>query len=129
MSAQHTSGVRLDHTVVHASDRAASAAFLARILGLEVGHRMGPFLPILLGNGVTLDYYAFTDGPIQSQHYAFHVPGDAFDAMVARLEAEEITYYGDPNHTRPYTVGRAMTWRNVYFLDPDGHNMEIMTDA
>ncbi|MQY07475.1 VOC family protein [Actinomadura macrotermitis] len=119
--------VQLNHTVVHARDRRVSAEFLAGILGLEVGAPFGPFLPIDLGNGVTLDYYEKTDEPIQGQHYAFLVPEDAFDAMIARLERIGVTYYADPHHTEPGRANTLFGGRGAYFADPDGHNMEIMT--
>ncbi|MFC5672878.1 VOC family protein [Streptomyces incanus] len=122
-----TTAVQLNHTAVLARDRRLSAEFLAVILGLEVGAPFGPFLPVDLGNGVTLDYYEQRDGPIQSQHYAFLVPEDRFDAMIARLEAVGVTYYADPNHTEPGRINRLFGGRGAYFDDPDGHNLEIMT--
>ncbi|MFB6810644.1 VOC family protein [Streptomyces sp. NPDC056387] len=119
--------VQLNHTVVHARDRRLSAEFLAVILGLEVGAPFGPFLPVDLGNGVTLDYYAMTGEPIQPQHYAFLVPDERFDAVIARLEAVGVTYFADPHHTEPGRINRLFGGRGAYFADPDGHNMEIMT--
>ncbi|GAA2314047.1 VOC family protein [Streptomyces hawaiiensis] len=122
-----TTVAHLDHTVVFASHRQLSAEFLAAVLGLEVGAPFGPFLPVDLGNGVTLDYYEKTDEPIQPQHYAFLVPEERFDGMIERLEAIGVTYYADPNHTRPGRVNDLFGGRGAYFDDPDGHNMEIMT--
>ncbi|GAA2724232.1 VOC family protein [Actinocorallia aurantiaca] len=119
--------VRLDHTVVHAVDRRLSAEFLAVILGLGVGAPLGPFLPVELGNGVTLDYYEKRDEPIQPQHYAFLVPDERFDLMLSRLEAVGVTYYADPSHTEPGRINRLFGGRGAYFDDPNGHNMEIMT--
>ncbi|MGW7269101.1 VOC family protein [Streptomyces sp. NPDC054864] len=119
--------VQLNHTVVHARDRQLSSEFLAVILGLKVGAPFGPFLPVDLGNGVTLDYYELSDEPIQAQHYAFLVPDEQFDAMIARLETVGVTYYADPGHTEPGRINRWFGGRGAYFDDPDGHNMEIMT--
>ncbi|MFH9552208.1 VOC family protein [Streptomyces sp. NPDC051445] len=119
--------VQLNHTAVYAGDRHLSAEFIAAILGLEVGAPFGPFLPVDLGNGVTLDYYEKRHEPIQSQHYAFLVPDAQFDAMIARLEAVGVTYYADPGHTEPARINRLFGGRGAYFEDPDGHNMEIMT--
>ncbi|GLW46885.1 hypothetical protein Stsp02_25470 [Streptomyces sp. NBRC 14336] len=130
MSSDHpssTTTVQFNHTAVLASDRGLSAEFLATVLGLEVGAPFGPFLPVDLGNGVTLDFYEMRDEPIQSQHYAFLVPDDGFDAMIARLEALGVTYYADPGHTEPGRINRLFGGRGAYFDDPDGHNMEIMT--
>ncbi|MEV5878349.1 VOC family protein [Streptomyces sp. NPDC052101] len=122
-----TAGVQLNHTAVYASDRHLSAEFIAAILGLKVGAPFGPFLPVDLGNGVTLDYYEKRDEPIQTQHYAFLVPDEQFDGMIARLEAVGVTYYADPGHTDPGRINRLFGGRGAYFDDPDGHNMEIMT--
>ncbi|MEV7862718.1 VOC family protein [Streptomyces hirsutus] len=122
-----TTAVQLNHIAVLARDRRLSAEFLAVLLGLEVGAPFGPFLPVDLGNGVTLDYYEQRDEPIQSQHYAFLVPEDRFDATIARLEAVGVTYYADPNHTEPGRINRLFGGRGAYFDDPDGHNLEIMT--
>ncbi|MFI6981109.1 VOC family protein [Embleya sp. NPDC050154] len=119
--------VLLNHTAVYAKDRQQAAEFLASILGLEVGPPLGPFLPVDLGNGVTLDYYEKNDEPIQSQHYAFLVPDDRFDAMIARLEALGVTYYADPSHSRADETNDWFGGRGAYFEDPNGHNMEIMT--
>jgi catechol 2,3-dioxygenase-like lactoylglutathione lyase family enzyme len=119
--------VQLDHVVVHARDRALSAEFLAAVLGLRVGAPFGPFLPVDLGNGVTLDYYEKRDEPVQGQHYAFLVPEERFDAMLARLDTLGVTYFADPRHTEPGRFNRLFGGRGAYFADPDGHNMEIMT--
>jgi len=119
--------VQLNHTAVYAADRRLSADFIAAILGVRVGAPFGPFLPVDLGNGVTLDYYEKTDEPIQSQHYAFLVPEDQFDAMIARLEAVGVTYHADPSHTEPGAINHLFGGRGAYFADPSGHNMEIMT--
>ncbi|MBT2477240.1 VOC family protein [Streptomyces sp. ISL-94] len=126
-SALPTTSVQLNHTAVYARDRQLSAEFLAVVMGLEVGAPFGPFLPVDLGNGVTLDYYEKRDEPIQSQHYAFLVPDEQFDTMIARLEAVGVTYYADPSHTEPRQINRLFGGRGAYFDDPDGHNMEIMT--
>ncbi|MET9523219.1 VOC family protein [Streptomyces coeruleorubidus] len=130
--AQHTPELpatvaHLNHTVVFASDRQLSAEFLAAVLDLEVGAPFGPFLPVDLGNDVTLDYYEKRDEPIQGQHYAFLVPEEQFDTMIARLEALGVTYFADPSHTEPGRVNDLFGGRGAYFADPDGHNMEIMT--
>ncbi|WP_329362931.1 VOC family protein [Streptomyces sp. NBC_00669] len=126
-SAPPTAGVQLNHTAIYASDRHLSAEFLAAILGLKVGAPFGPFLPVDLGNGVTLDYYEKRDEPIQSQHYAFLVPDEQFDAVITRLTAVGVTYYADPSHTEPGQINRLFGGRGAYFDDPDGHNMEVMT--
>lgn len=117
----------MDHTAVCAGDRYLSAEFLAAIPGLRVGAPFGTFLPVDLGNGVTLDYYEKRDEPIQSQYYAFLVPDERLASMLARLEAAGVTYDADPAHTEPGRANHLFGGRGAYFADPDGHNMEIMT--
>ncbi|MYW02975.1 VOC family protein [Streptomyces sp. SID3343] len=122
-----STSVELNHTNIYATDRQVSAEFIAEILGLQVGPPAGPFLPVDLGNGVTLDYYEKRDEPIQSQHYAFLVPDDRFDAMIDRLQAIRVMYYADPHLSDPGRINHLFGGRGAYFVDPDGHNMEIMT--
>lgn len=74
-----TAVVQLNHTAVYASDRYLSAEFLSVVLGLKVGAPFGPFLPVDLGNGVTLDHCEKRNEPIQSQHYAFLIPDEQFE--------------------------------------------------
>jgi catechol 2,3-dioxygenase-like lactoylglutathione lyase family enzyme len=116
----------LDHTIVWASDRARSAEFLAHVLGLPVGAPNGPFLPIRLGNGITLDFAHSGEKPM-SQHYAFLVSEEEFDAAFTRITAAGITYWADPFHTQPGQVNNWNGGRGLYFADPDDHNMELLT--
>jgi catechol 2,3-dioxygenase-like lactoylglutathione lyase family enzyme len=92
-----------------------------------VGAPFGPFLPVDLGNGVTLDHREKRDEPIQSQHYAFLVPDERFDPVIARLEALGVTYFADPGHRDPGRTNDMFGGRGVYFSDPDGHNLEVIT--
>ncbi|MFF8607008.1 VOC family protein [Streptomyces sp. NPDC015346] len=119
--------VELNHTAVHARDKHLSAEFLATVLGLEVGAPFGPFVPVDTSNRVTLDFYEDPDLTFVAQHYAFLVPEEEFDTMIARLEALGVTYYADPHHTDPGRVNHLFGGRGAYFADPDGHNMEIIT--
>ncbi len=76
---------------------------------------------------MTLDHCEKRDEPIQPQHYAFLVPDEQFDAVIARLEVVGVTYYADPGHTDPGQVNDLFGGRGAYFDDPDCHNMEVMT--
>lgn len=120
--------VELNHTIVHTRDQAAAAQFLAAVLGVDVGARTGPFLPIELTNGVTLDYLD-VDGPITSQHYAFLVDDPTFDAAFARITDAGIEYWADPGQREPGRLNAMNGGRGCYFEDPDGHLMELMTRA
>lgn len=119
--------IELNHTIVRAHDKRAAAEFLAGILGLTAGPEFGPFVPIELDNGVSLDYMDASD--FQPQHYAFLVSDDAFDAAFARIRAADIEFYADPDHHQPGQVNHRWGGRGFYFLDPDRHNLELLTRA
>jgi catechol 2,3-dioxygenase-like lactoylglutathione lyase family enzyme len=119
--------IRLDHTTIAASDARASAEFLAAVLGLEVGEPMGPFTPIVLANGVTLDFYEADDVADRGGHFAFLVSDDEFSAGLAHLEAKGVTYYPGPSLAQPGEINRRDGGRGLYFLDPAGHTMELLT--
>lgn len=124
-----TPRTELNHTIVPSRDRAASAAFLAGILGVAVREPVGPFVPVVLGNGVTLDFMNVDDEQIQSQHYAFLIPDSEFDAAFARVRESGAGYWADPYHQRPGETNTMNGGQGVYFSDPDGHNMELLTRA
>lgn len=117
---------RLDHTIVYATDTTASAGFLAELLGLDAPYPFGPFLCVETGNGVTLDY-AQSAGPIATQHYAFLVEEAEFDAIFGRIRERGLPYWADPGRRRPGEINRRDGGRGVYFEDPDGHVLEIIT--
>jgi catechol 2,3-dioxygenase-like lactoylglutathione lyase family enzyme len=119
--------IELNHTIVMATNREKSAEFLAGMLGLTVGPVYGPFLPIELANGITL-LYAHSD-EVQGQHYAFLVGDAEFDAAMARLTESGIAFYADPFHREPGEINHQHGGRGVYFDDPDGHSMELLTRA
>lgn len=118
--------VQLNHTIVAASDPAASAAFLAEILGLAAPTRFGHFHVVQADNGVSLDF-SEAKGPVTRQHYAFLVAANAFDVIFARIQERDLPYWADPGHQRPGEINDRDGGRGVYFPDPDGHSLEILT--
>ena len=118
--------VQLNHTVVHASDRRDSAQFLARILGLAEPAAFGPFMVVRVANDVSLDFVE-EPGTIQPQHYAFLVTEEEFDQILARIEAQGLGYWADPFHQQAGQINTHDGGRGVYWSDPDGHNLEIIT--
>jgi catechol 2,3-dioxygenase-like lactoylglutathione lyase family enzyme len=118
--------VQLNHTIVACRDQQRSASFLTEILGLPAATRFGRFLVVSTDNGVSLDY-AETDREIAAQHYAFLIGEDDFDAIFGRITAGQIPHWADPGRTRPGEINHNDGGRGVYFADPDGHLMEIIT--
>lgn len=119
--------IKLNHTIVSAKDKRASAAFLTEILGLpQQPVPFGPFMCVKVDNDVTLDFID-DDGSIVSQHYAFLVSEAEFDQIFERIKRRKLEHWGDPAREKP---GETYTWnggRGVYFLDPSGHFLEVHT--
>lgn len=118
--------VQLNHTIVWCRDREKSAGFLTSILGLPAAAEFGPFLVVQTANDVSLDFRQ-RDGEIARQHYAFLVSEDEFDAIFARIEARRLAYWADPGRQQPGEINRNDGGRGLYFDDPDGHILEIIT--
>ena len=116
----------LDHHIVAAHDPQGSAAFVADILGLPAPMTLGHFAVVRVGDTTTLDFIQH-DEPVTSQHYTFLVTEAEFDEIFARIIQRNLPYWSDPFHD---DRGRINTWdggRGVYFDDPNGHNLEILT--
>ena len=118
--------VDLNHTIVACSDQHRSAAFLTEILGLPAATRFGRFLVVATDNGVSLDF-AETDSAVTTQHYAFLTSEREFTAIFDRITERGISYWADPRRSRPGEINRNDGGRGVYFADPDGHLMEVIT--
>ena len=118
--------IELNHTIVHATDRDATAAFLTELLGLPEAPVYGPFRVVELGNGVSLDVLAHP-GPVTVQHYAFLVDDEEFDAIHARIVERGLTFWADPFHHQEGVINHNDGGRGLYWSAPDGHNLEIIT--
>jgi catechol 2,3-dioxygenase-like lactoylglutathione lyase family enzyme len=119
--------VQLNHTIVAARDAEASAQFLADILGLPAPVRWGPFMIVEDANGTSLDFMDWDDHEIHGQHYAFLVSEDEFDAGFARIRERGLPYWADPHKDTPNEINRNDGGRGVYFDDPNGHLLELIT--
>ena len=117
---------QLNHTRVWSSDQTKSALFLAEMLGRPSPVRVGHFDVVELDNGVSLDF-ANADDPIRPQHYAFLISESDFDAVLGRIRARGLQHWADPQRRRPGEINHNDGGRGVYFPDPDGHNLEVIT--
>jgi catechol 2,3-dioxygenase-like lactoylglutathione lyase family enzyme len=128
--------IRLDHTIVPAKDKHASAAFFAEIFGLAVDPSDGHFAPVRVNDTLTFDFAdeaeawggpGFDPRVGRSHHYAFHVSDAEFDAIFSRVKAKGLPYGSDPfSHTNG-RINRRRGGRGFYFEDPYGHLLEVMT--
>ena len=120
--------VQLNHHIVHARDAQASARFMTELLGLPEAVRFGPFLVVEADNGVSLDFMETDDEKyLVPNHYAFLVSEDEFDAIFARIRERGLDYYADPAGKQKGEINRHDGGRGVYWADPDGHWLEIIT--
>ena len=116
----------LNHTIVPARDKVAAAKFFAKIFGVKRG-RTGYFAPVRVNKSLTLLFD--TDSKFESHHLAFHVSDREFDAIFGRIKKAKLAY-----GSAPWSLddGKLNDWgggRGVYFRDPDGHVLELMTVA
>ena len=118
--------VQLNHTIVWCRDTQRSATFLAEILGRPAPTRFGPFLVVEVDNGASLDFHA-VDGEVASQHYAFLVGEGDFDDIFERIRERGLKHWADPRQTKAGQINHNDGGRGVYFEDPDGHLLEIIT--
>jgi len=118
--------VQLNHTIVWCTDRQRSATFLAELLGLPAPRRFGPFEVVELGNGVSLDFME-GDRDVAPQHYAFLIGEDDFDQVYGRIRERHMAHWADPGRSRSGQINRNDGGRGVYFEDPDGHLLEVIT--
>jgi catechol 2,3-dioxygenase-like lactoylglutathione lyase family enzyme len=118
--------VKLNHTIVHALDKGESSAFFAEILGLPAPSAFGPFLVVQVDNEVSLDFLDGV-GPIRPQHYAFLVDESEFDVIFGRIRERGLAYWADPHDQLPGEINTHDGGRGVYWRDPNGHQLEIIT--
>jgi catechol 2,3-dioxygenase-like lactoylglutathione lyase family enzyme len=118
--------IKLNHTIVHAHDKRASAEFVSQILGLGKPVPFGPFLCVQTANEVTLDFLE-TDEEIQTQHYAFLVTEAEFDEVFGRIKERKLPYWADPYRQQLNKINGHDGGRGVYFEDPSGNLLEIIT--
>jgi catechol 2,3-dioxygenase-like lactoylglutathione lyase family enzyme len=118
--------VQLNHTIVESADKREAATFFATILGLPEPEAYGPFLVLQTGNDVSLD---FVDAPgsVHPQHYAFLVSDEEFDDIFGRIKDHDLAFWADPFHRQPDQINHHDGGRGVYWVDPNGHNLEIIT--
>lgn len=115
----------LNHTIVPAHDKEAAARFYASVLGLSPDQPVGPFAVVRVNDSLTLD---FADrASFEPHHYAFRVAEDEFDTIFHRIHEAGVGFAADPHFQHPGEINHRHGGRGVYFHDPDGHILELLT--
>jgi catechol 2,3-dioxygenase-like lactoylglutathione lyase family enzyme len=126
--------MRLDHTIVPAKDKMASAAFFAEIFDLTV--EPGHFAQVRINESLTFDFAdepedwggpGFDPKTGRSHHYAFHVSDAEFDAIFSRVKGKGLPYGSGPFSHDDGRINTRRGGRGFYFEDPYGHLLEVMT--
>jgi len=120
--------IQLDHLIVPSKDRVAGARRLGELLGVPwaAQGRVGPFSPVYVNDGLTLDFDEWTD-PIAKQHYCFRVDAAAFDAILARIRSAGLAFRSLPHGPDDHQLNPAFGGRLLYWSEPDGHVWELLT--
>lgn len=117
--------ISLNHTIVSARDQEKTAAFLTEMLGLPPHIKLDHFSVVQVGE-TSLDFVE-TDAPIESRHFAFLVSEAEFDEVFERIRARRLSYWADPFHRQPNDINTYDDGRGLYFEDPNGHLLKIIT--
>jgi catechol 2,3-dioxygenase-like lactoylglutathione lyase family enzyme len=119
--------ITLNHTIVPARDKEASAKHFAHLFGLKYEGGTGHFAPVKVNDTLTLDFDDRRDERFDKHPYAFHVSDQEFDAIFARVKAAAIAYGSSPWSLEDGQLNNWHGGRGVYFRDLDGHVLELLT--
>ncbi len=120
--------IEFNHTIVAAKDKIESANWFTELFDMPDPQPFGHFLTVTVANGVSLDYAEVPDGQeIRPQHYAFLVSEDEFDSVYGKIRDRGMPHWADPRGSRPGEINHNDGGRGVYFQDPSGHYLEIIT--
>jgi catechol 2,3-dioxygenase-like lactoylglutathione lyase family enzyme len=115
----------LDHTIVPAHDKEASARFIAQLFGLQYEGLWAHFAPVKVNDTLTLDFDNADD--FDGHHYAFLVDDQQFDEVLGRVQAAGIPYGSGPGRQDDMQINHHHNGRGFYFRDVNGHSWELIT--
>ena len=118
--------IELNHTIVPARDKEASARFYEKMFGFEYVGPMGHFTPVRIpSQSLTLDFDQ--DDSFAPRHYAFKVGEAEFDEIFERVVEAKLSYGSGPFSSDDMQINHWNGGRGVYFRDPSGHLLELLT--
>ncbi|SEF62863.1 VOC family protein [Nitrosomonas ureae] len=117
--------ITLNHTIVPCFDKVASAKFYSRVFGFEYVGVFSHFIVVRVNDTLSLDFD--NQEQFMPLHYAFKVSEPEFGTLFTRLQAEHIPYGSGPGNADDMTINHNYGGRGVYFRDPNGHLLEMLT--
>lgn len=117
--------ITLNHTIVPSHDNVESAKFYENIFGFKFIKEWGHFAVVKVNSTLTLDFQ--TKETFSSIHYAFKVSDEQFDLIHNRLKNNDIKYGSEPYSFENSEINHNHNGRGLYFSDPNGHVLEIIT--
>lgn len=116
--------IELNHTIVPSEDKGLCAEFYARIFGFELLGPAGHFVQVRVSPSLVFDFD--NREKFEHHHYAFKVSEAEFDEIFGRIK-EQIPYGSGPGSVDDMDINHRNDGRGVYFCDPDGHILELLT--
>jgi catechol 2,3-dioxygenase-like lactoylglutathione lyase family enzyme len=112
----------IDHVVLHVQDLARAKRFYSDLLGFEVAHESSwqSFLSCGSQQVALFEMRGGRDIHAGSEmnHMALRLQAGGYEEVKATLEAAGVTVHGRPGDDRC-----------IYFDDPDGHHLQVLTPA
>ena len=122
--------ITLNHTIVAAKNNVESAKWYQEIFGFEFKKEWRHFAVVKINDTLTFDFYTKTE-QYSKQHYAFKVDDKKFDEIFDRITSKGIPYASHPEFLGRdkfnYEINNEYGGRGVYFVDPAGHALEMLT--
>ena len=110
----------IDHVVLHVKDLAESKKFYVQLLGFEVAHesRWQSFLSCGSQQVALFEMGNELHAGSEMNHMALRLEAGEYEEVKAVLEAAGVTVTGRPGDDRC-----------IYFDDPDGHRLQLLTTS
>ena len=112
----------IDHVVLHVRDLPGARRFYIDVLGMEVAHENERQCFLRCGEQQVALFLARDGGDIHAgsemNHMALRLASGEYAEVKARLEAEGCEVHGRTGD--PYCI---------YFSDPEGHRLQVITPA
>lgn len=122
--------VGLDHTIVDVQDREETIRFYRDVLGFDYAGSTGRFEVIRINEHLSFDLVAKPDP--EPRHFAFVMDRQRFEETFENLKVGGYTYGDGPSRMENMkgpgrSTGTHGRTYSVYFRDPSGHQLEIIT--